>query len=375
MYKCFSEDFEKLTKKINRITKKLDKYNIKWHFEKLNKTVEEITIYKDNKKVGTTPKDVTHYIFTMDSLKLGEYEVIAIIEHNAIANQKGNVIHQLKQDIDIPIKYRTAKSLCEHCNSNRRRNKTLLITDKTGNIKQVGTSCVKEYTGIDAADIIRAYEDISDIYLEDYNLSIDYNDFSDHKYILTVDYLTACIDILSKKPYYKNLKIDAWNIAKDKNYKPELKHIQKAKQIIEFFKNNEFEDNFLWNVKMLLTNEYSKPTGYIAYTPIAYQRHLEYIAKKEAEAQQKAKSQYQGNIKDKIEIEVTLDKIIIYETIYGMKRIYLFKDNVGNIYKWNTTVYIKEDEGDQLKLKGTIKNHTEYDGEKQTELTRCKVIS
>ena len=61
--------------------------------------------------------------------------------------------------------------------------------------------------------------------------------------------------------------------------------------------------------------------------------------------------------------------------MYGMKRSYLFKDNVGNIYKWNTTVYIKEDEGDQLKLKGTIKNHTEYDGEKQTELTRCKVIS
>ena len=117
---------------------------------------------------------------------------------------------------------------------------------------------------------------------------------------MTVDYLATCIDILNKKPYYKDLKFDAWYLAQDKKYELKKEHIKKAEQIINFFKANDFDDNFLWNVKVLLSKEYAKPTGYIAYTPIAYQKHLEYIAKKETEAQQKSKSQHQGNIKDRI---------------------------------------------------------------------------
>ena len=43
---------------------------------------------------------------------------------------------------------------------------------------------------------------------------------------------------------------------------------------------------------------------------------------------------------------------------------------------WNTTSYwepIKE--GTKVQLSGKIKDHSEYRGEKQTDLIRCKVVS
>jgi hypothetical protein len=50
-----------------------------------------------------------------------------------------------------------------------------------------------------------------------------------------------------------------------------------------------------------------------------------------------------------------------------------FKDDNGNKLVWKTTSYMSGDGGERVLLKGTIKDHSEYDGEKQTLLTRCKI--
>ena len=51
---------------------------------------------------------------------------------------------------------------------------------------------------------------------------------------------------------------------------------------------------------------------------------------------------------------------------------YLMTDKDGNKYKWSTSKYFNEDE--DVKLKGTVKEHAEYKGIKQTVLTRCSEI-
>ena len=52
--------------------------------------------------------------------------------------------------------------------------------------------------------------------------------------------------------------------------------------------------------------------------------------------------------------------------------IHKFVDADGNIFVWKTTSYVDGEYGTELVLAGTIKEHTEYNGEKQTVLTRCK---
>jgi len=109
VYKCFTSDFAELEKKIKRITKKLDKNNLKWSFEKLGESVEEVRVIdyvnRDNipswqfspKDCGTVVVDVTSYTFEMESLKLGEYEVLAVIEHNAVEGSNEKSLLNIEQ--------------------------------------------------------------------------------------------------------------------------------------------------------------------------------------------------------------------------------------------------------------------------------------
>lgn len=98
-------------------------------------------------------------------------------------------------------------------------------------------------------------------------------------------------------------------------------------------------------------------------------------------------SEYLGNIGDKIELEVRLigrHKYHTHFTYFGETNyIYTMEDANGNTLVWKTTslldVPVKNGEeidfirtGDMMRIKGTVKEHSEYKGAKQTVLARCK---
>ena len=108
----------------------------------------------------------------------------------------------------------------------------------------------------------------------------------------------------------------------------------------------------------------------------------ERIAREKAEAEEaarKAISQYIGEVGEKIELSVILEKIAWYEAPsfrgFGMdaRYIYTFRNDHGDAIVWKTTKGLMTERGEAVKLKGTIKELSEYDGEKQTVLTRCKI--
>lgn len=113
------------------------------------------------------------------------------------------------------------------------------------------------------------------------------------------------------------------------------------------------------------------------------EREAKERAEKEAEEAriraEKAISQYVGNIGDKIEVEVSYVRSGSWEqrsfSGWGTERMYIhtFKDSYGNVFTWKTQKGLELNCGESVIVKGTIKNHSEYRDEKQTELTRCKV--
>ena len=91
------------------------------------------------------------------------------------------------------------------------------------------------------------------------------------------------------------------------------------------------------------------------------------------EAEERAKSQYIGTIGDKIEIKATYLYTAWFEGFYGTTYIHNFKAG-DNAIIWKTSNGLMEvDENSEVTLKGTIKEHSEYNGQKQTVLTRCKI--
>lgn len=114
---------------------------------------------------------------------------------------------------------------------------------------------------------------------------------------------------------------------------------------------------------------------------------LEEQERKEAEARaaeearikaEKAISQYIGEVGQRIEVKATLTKRAHWDTTIGWKEVTMyaitFKDEQGNALVWKTqNGGYPFQEGDQIIITGTIKKHSEYKDEKQTELQRCKL--
>ena len=101
-------------------------------------------------------------------------------------------------------------------------------------------------------------------------------------------------------------------------------------------------------------------------------------------------SEYIGSIGTKVSVEVVLVNDYSYVdraySYYGTTHyIYTMKDAEGNLYVWKTTSSLTNwqpdgdackcvciHKGDTMIISGTVKEHSEYKGEKQTVLTRCK---
>lgn len=111
-------------------------------------------------------------------------------------------------------------------------------------------------------------------------------------------------------------------------------------------------------------------------------KEAERLAKEAEERERLAKkaiSQFVGQIGDKIDLDVILEKRAWFEipSFRGFgtdtMHVYTFRDAKGNALVWKTTSGTSAETGSRVHLKGTIKDHSEYDDEKQTVLTRCKV--
>lgn len=114
-------------------------------------------------------------------------------------------------------------------------------------------------------------------------------------------------------------------------------------------------------------------------------REAEERAAREAEeariAAQKAISQHVGEVGDKVEFKGSYVRTGSWEQKsfrgYGMDTMYIhtFKDADGNVFTWKTQRSFAFEYGENVNVKGTVKAHSEYKDEKQTELTRCKVTA
>ena len=95
---------------------------------------------------------------------------------------------------------------------------------------------------------------------------------------------------------------------------------------------------------------------------------------------EKAVSQYVGQIGERIEVKGSYVRSGSWEQKafngYGTVTMYAhtFKDADGNVFIWKTQNGLSFEYGECIIVKGTVKNHSEYKDQKQTELTRCKVV-
>ncbi len=82
-----------------------------------------------------------------------------------------------------------------------------------------------------------------------------------------------------------------------------------------------------------------------------------------------------GEVGQKLSADVTITKITTYDSMYGTGYIYSMMDTSGNTLVWFASRGHGYNEGNTVKITGTVKEHKEYHGVNQTVLTRCKITS
>ena len=149
-FKIYEGNMERLEKKIARISKKCEKYGNYFRYE----VVGEEFVEKYDEELR---KDVVlrYVIVEAESTAIiNNWRFIALVEHTGTTY--GNVIKSCC-DIEVPERYYTSRPICEHCKSNRPRKDTYIVQNIiTGEFKQVGKSCLMDFTyGMSAEGVAR----------------------------------------------------------------------------------------------------------------------------------------------------------------------------------------------------------------------------
>lgn len=107
----------------------------------------------------------------------------------------------------------------------------------------------------------------------------------------------------------------------------------------------------------------------------------EYVAKLQDEykARTAPATEFFGSVGEKIDLVLSLERRSSYDTQWGSTAIYAFVDDHGRHFVWKTATWpdamTEVAIGDKVRIKGSIKEHNEYKGCKQTILTRCKIVA
>ncbi|MDD3020908.1 MAG: hypothetical protein PHX61_08030 [Alphaproteobacteria bacterium] len=396
-YEIFEGNMERLEKKLNLISKKCSKYGCEFHYHKVGETFREL---KDEQGNIYTAKFIV--VEAEGTAKVNDWEFIASVEHT----EKGNILNRVGE-IEVPERYYSSTPICEHCNSHRYRKYTYIVRNAiTGEFKQVGKSCLKDFTNGLSAEAVAHYISCYDALIEgeapcesgwgdryiETNLALKFIAETIRKfgYVRThdsgrstasrsFDYYLAYYHMASR--YVQNDLEKEMTAASFNPEAPEvLDHVSEA---LKWVSGQEESNNYIHNLKTACSLQYVKLQnfGIISSLFPTFNRELEYQAEKAEQerkkAEEKAKetnSDHIGNVGDRIKVNVHSIKCLTsFETEWGVTRIYKFIDEAGNVFIWKTGTFIENEEINILV--GTVKEHSEFKGIKQTVLTRCKLTA
>ena len=399
-------NMENLEKKLIRIRNKCKKYGCDFKYERLGEHFEEKTFYEygDFGEVSRKWKEVIRYIDidVEGNAVVNGWRFAASLEYT----DKGNIISGVG-DVEIPEKYYSCAPWCEHCKTARdRRYSYIVFNEESGEFKQVGKSCLKDFTGGLSAEYVASFES----FLKEIEEASEFGGFGGFgkSWFDVADFMTCVAETIrvfgcvkrdsgemSTADRAEELYRDAFGMrlsyceavnkrlgeAKYRGW--DIKNaasIELAKTVREWILGNERQDNYFHNLKVACALEYGdyKVLGLLASAFPTYNREIEYEAEKRArEAAEKeaaARSTWMGKVGDKVSFKIADFRCISsWETQWGMTSVYKFVDENGHEAVWKTNGWVNDRRVIGSVITGKVKELKEFRGIKQTELTRCKI--
>jgi len=344
-----------------------------------------------------------------NSPKLEGWSLVALVDHT----ESGNIFRRFPgmEDIDLE-QYRTVGQSCEHCNTKRRRKDTVILMNETGELKMVGKTCLKDFTGhMHPTQVLNLYSQLR-TWLDELNAGGGVQEMREDpeielEWFLKVTNAYIRVDgWVSRSKAYNNDKLTA---TADKVMKVALpprtdderreikaeferlaigeKDVEVAEGAVkwaamELVARNDYEHS----IQLIAKNGYTtyRQAGYAGSIVPAYLRHMDDVYA-EQKALDTSKSQYQGAVKERLTRTVEVVSIRTIETEFGALDIINMQDADGNVYVWFTgsafmynnkaeECYSPVEVGTTVEAKMTVKGHDVFKGVPQTKVNRVSVL-
>ena len=342
-------------------------------------------------------KDGCRYESLLDHLvceaTISGEESISIQGWTLVANvevlESGNLIANFSGE-QLPEQFRT-RTVCDHCRIRRFRHDYFILRNQQGEFKQVGSSCLQDFVGHSADDLLaRAsmVKEMSDAMseasepgsgggrdaggdLEGFLLitiaTIEAFGWTSRKVseetgrVSTLskifDYMSSCRNGVKRYVYTDSQKSECDKI------------VAWAKSLDD--KSNEY----LWNLKIIAdSNRVSTRTQGLACSMVEAYRRAHHVVSETV-------SQFVGTVGERSLFSLRFNKALAFQSQFGTTFFCLFTDKQGNVFKWKASSRPQDStgkflvEGSEYNVFGTIVEHSEYKGVNQTCLSRCKLLS
>jgi len=398
-----------LHKKIERLNKKAAKLNCPPLVLTEKGTQKRVhPDYLEQVEMGVRPAgDVPHYtvhLFTIsgEGPKLAGWKFIGTLDHHTLP---GSVIVNTVPGEKVPEEFYHNDAVCNHCNKIRRRIETFVVEHEEGEMKQVGRQCIRDFLGTDPATILRLLTSIRRLFesLEDeesefyagggggrqsmvFNLerSLEVTSAMIRTYgwvskaMAEQDYDNArtptVFDVLHYFcPPYGAKERREWEQWKETINFHDEEDANNAVNAIKWLEEQESDNEYMHNLRAIASSEAcpDRLMGYWCSLMATYQRAMDRL--REA-ARQKKLNEHVGEIKKRQDFDIELLSIKCIDGYYGVVHIHKMLDNEGRTLTWFANTDSGMEAGRKYRIKGTVKKHDEYNGWKQTALSRVKVI-
>jgi len=358
----------------------LDTYTRDLIKEVRGKEVSRETIEFKKYQLQWEEPDTERYVYVGVLREVGNSNLLDIAPHF-----QTEYLDNLEYDIGIPDEIYSVELECEHCLSGRKCMRTHVIFDLEEDVFfQVAKGCLTGYVYFTYSRNIEYEFDSLNVYDER-----EEGQSSGVRRITTYEDL----DLLAKHALTHYLAQE------EKEYISRSTAVyKKTKSTIEVVtgairKNDpisqEAEEVYPLFIDYLVTmqgaeqknmevmvEENSVPDfkqGYIVYLAYKYFNDQEKIQREYVKRELTEKSEYLGEIGERLEVEVEFYNEVSFDTQFGVKTLYFFKTSKSDVIVWGTQAYVDVDEGDKVLLRGRVKEHREYNGTQQTFVSHVKL--
>jgi hypothetical protein len=390
-----SSRIDGLQKLFTRLTNKINK-------GKTEATIPELTVVKT--VISTNPQ----YIIKPTEVSTKAYELMWVtIRYQApsLAGWKLIAVYDWETTDDgerhcytspvpgeiTPYSFRHVEDgLCDHCNTNRRRKKSMLITKDYLEYKVVGSSCIKDFLGhISPTTLMSLYSFHSEVttYSEHYGGG-DARAYYDVDYFLSVaatlirnvgyrgsncDYNQTPTSVMANMYLNPSSEYDYELIA---DYPVTDVDITTAKKTKAFIMAQSDSEDYFANLQTAVQagSITTSRFGLLVSSVFAYNRTLERQMIEDEKVNHANK--FIGNIKERINnFEVEIIKVYKRDTDYGISTMVTMLTPEGNTFVWWASKNLDVEVGQKwLVQAATVTKHDTFNKVNQTVVNRVKYI-